>query len=207
MRLESFGFPLRGELKLGSDGGWRTGGAGGKPKGAWPLSPAELPAPSVVLVAMRARSLGSASLALLVSMVACATPEPSPCVDTMGCRVWNSPEFENRTLAISPGSILTIQLIEPEAYAMAPDGQMPPTTFPWLPPQSSDGAVLRPVELCRNMPLEYSLPETVTAFRGTKAGTTDVIARLNPRYHPAVQGLPPLHLFHVRVVVPNSGSS
>lgn len=90
---------------------------------------------------------------------------------------------------------------------MAPDGEVPPSTFPWLPPQSSDGSVLRPVVLCPNVPLEYSLPETVTAFQASKTGTTDVIARLNPRYRSAIQGLAPLRPFHVHVVVPNSGSS
>lgn len=140
-------------------------------------------------------------------MVACGTPQPSPCAHTLGTRVWNSQEFENRTLTISPDSILTVELIEPMAYAGAPDSEPLPTSFPWLSPQSSDVAVLRPVELCTNMPLVYSLPATFTAFQASKAGTTDVMARLDPRYHPAIEGLPPLHPFHVHVVVSNSGSS
>src|SRR5919202_2069478 len=52
-----------------------------------------------------------------------------------------------RRVDVAAGRLVTLQLIEPEAYASSRAGR-PPAAFPWRPARSSNPAALRPVAVC-----------------------------------------------------------
>ena len=93
---------------------------------------------------------------------------------------------------------MTLQLVEPEAYASSMSGP-PPTAFPWLAGRSSDPAGLRPVTLCPGPPRLMSLPVQVVPFRALAPGRYRITAALNPAYRlprmrPPLRELQPVHV-------------
>jgi hypothetical protein len=105
-------------------------------------------------------------------------------------------------VVVSAGRVVTLQLVEPEAYASSTSGS-PPSAFPWLAGHSSDGAGLRPVAFCPNPPMIMSLPFRVYPFRAITPGRYQITAALNPAYHvPHVRPrLGPLYPVRITVVV------
>jgi hypothetical protein len=87
----------------------------------------------------------------------------------------------SRGVHVAPGRLVTVQLAEPVAYASSMAGP-PPTAFPWLPAESSDGAGLRRTPFCGTPAIVMSLPAREYVFRAAKPGRYMITARLNPAY-------------------------
>jgi hypothetical protein len=105
-------------------------------------------------------------------------------------------------VVVTAGRVVTLQLVEPEAYASSSSGP-PPSAFPWLAGRSSDTAGLRSVAVCARPPVITSLPVRLYPFRAITPGRYRVTARLNPAYHvPRMHpSLPRLHPVRLTVVV------
>lgn len=86
------------------------------------------------------------------------------------------------------GALLWVALVEP-ANLSRPGY---PSSFPWLPPSSSNQAALTPVRLCplRGM---YSLPEKITAFRAVGHGNATLLAKLAPPWRRRTHAPPSYH--------------
>jgi hypothetical protein len=110
---------------------------------------------------------------------------------------------------VAVGRVVTLGVIEAEAYASAPDGQPVPAAFPWMPAASSDPAGLAPSTVCKRPPLVMSLPCHYYPFRAIHSGRYTISAPLNPAYHlPSFRPpLRPLRPVRVTVVVRNSSAS
>jgi hypothetical protein len=107
-----------------------------------------------------------------------------------------------RRVVVPAGRVVTLQLVEPEAYASSTSGP-PPSAFPWLAGQSSNSAALRPVTICPSPPQIMSLPSRLYPFRALRPGRYQVTAPLNRAYHlPHMRPpLPPLHPVRITVIV------
>jgi hypothetical protein len=126
-----------------------------------------------------------------------------PCVSTGAQASMVAPGMSR--VMVARGSLVTVALIEPEAYASSAHGA-PPRAFPWLRAHSSEAQRLQPARLCRNPPLVSSLPERLYAFRALLPGTYVLRSPLNPAYHPPHMRsrLAPLRRLRVTVVVGES---
>jgi hypothetical protein len=103
---------------------------------------------------------------------------------------------------VTAGQVVTLQLVEPEAYAASTSGP-PSPAFPWLPGRSSDATALRPVPVCADSSRIFSLPSRLYPFRAITPGRYRISAALNPAYHrPNMHPpLPPLRPVAVTVIV------
>lgn len=119
-----------------------------------------------------------------------------------------------RRVVVTAGRVVTLQLVEPEAYASSSSGP-PPAAFPWLAGRSSDTTGLRSVGVCARPPVIMSLPVRLYPFRAITPGRYRVTARLNPAYHvprmhPSLPRLRPVRLTVVvraaPAAIPSSGS-
>jgi hypothetical protein len=108
-----------------------------------------------------------------------------------------------RTTRVKSGDLVTIELVEPEAYASGADDTRPSTAFPWLAPHIPDRTGLTPAAVCKNPPWIFSLPARFYPFRADKPGRYQLVAELNPAYHtPNMRPpLPPLRPVSVTIVV------
>jgi hypothetical protein len=129
-----------------------------------------------------------------------------PCIpsNALGTTVFNADATDRKVQAvsISPGDVVTMQLVEPEGYASSPSPP-PPQAFPWLTPQSSDVHVLKPIAVCPFPPYTTTLNETLAAFTAEGPGQATINARVNPAYPnpPPMPGFAPPEPFQVSVVV------
>lgn len=107
-----------------------------------------------------------------------------------------------RRVVVRVGGMVTLQLVEPEAYGSTVSGPAQ-SAFPWLPGQSSDTAGLQPVAVCTDPPVIMSLPFRMYPFRAIAPGRYQITAALNPAYHvPQMRpSLPRLNPVRVTVVV------
>jgi hypothetical protein len=129
-----------------------------------------------------------------------------PCVPTnaLGAVIWNAPDYRNdRVETVTPGSTVTIQLIEPEGYASAPSPQLIPKVFMYSAPKASDPRVLQPIAVCPFPGYTTTADETFTAFTAVGPGRAVISAPIDPRYPipPPEPGLAIPHGFRVTIVV------
>lgn len=130
-----------------------------------------------------------------------------PCLPTnaLGTTVYRADPIDRnvQVVNVSPGDIVTMQLVEPEGYASAPDSQPPPEAFPWLTPQSSDVRVLKPIAVCPFPAYTTTLNETLTAFTAARPGRATITAAVNPVYPnpPPMPGFQPPEPFQVVVTL------
>jgi hypothetical protein len=110
---------------------------------------------------------------------------------------------------VAVGRVVTLGVVEAEAYASSPDGQALPAAFPWMPGASSDPAGLAPSTVCTRPPVVMSLPSHYYPFRAIHPGRYTITARLDPAYRlPGFRPpLRPLRPVRVTVVVRNSASA
>jgi hypothetical protein len=86
---------------------------------------------------------------------------------------------EGGDLKVKAGAIVYVVIGEPEKYLTVGD----PKAFPWLAPSSSSTSLL-PVKLCPKREVS-TLPERVFAFRASRHGTAEVVAKLAPAWSSA----------------------
>jgi hypothetical protein len=108
-----------------------------------------------------------------------------------------------RIVRVKPGELVTVQLVEFEAYLVRTAQSPPGSPFPWLAPQSPDPAGLTPLVACKRPIWIFSLPYRLYPFRAGAPGRYHLTAALNPAHHlPSLQSpLPPLHPISVTIVV------
>jgi hypothetical protein len=77
------------------------------------------------------------------------------------------------TRVVPVGAIVYAAIVEPESESSPKD----PQSFPWLTPQSSNTAVLRPERVCPSHGAS-SLAEIVTVFRAVRPGHASLTAEV-----------------------------
>jgi hypothetical protein len=90
---------------------------------------------------------------------ACVPPKT---VDTVGPRIYEN----HRTITVSAGSIVTVQLGTGAGAGV----------WPWETPRSSDEGVLKPLPLCFDPTNVSSLPVQLTPFKAVASGTAAITA-------------------------------
>jgi hypothetical protein len=158
---------------------------------------------ALVLLAIGSVACGCGSSA----RVPAAAPSPTLGDSVPGsarCVPWNAPSARagSRTgsVEVTAGGVVTLLLVEPEAYASSVSGP-PPSAFPWLAGRSSDAVSLRSAAICSGPPVIMSLPARAYAFRARTPGRYRITAALNPAYRVPRMRPPLPRLRPVRITV------